>query len=398
MRRRKQVYLDGAANTPLDRSVIKAMRPYMSPSFCGNSNSAHKHGAKADAAVHQARKTIAKALDVQPDEVFFTSGATESNNWAIKALALAELAKPEGERKTRIIVSAIEHASVLAACDSLKPLGFEIVHVQPMPTSGAIPVSSVKKGLRKDKTLLVCCMAVNNETGVANAVDEMAKAAHAAGALMLVDFTQAMALGDGTIKIGRQCPHADFLSFSAHKIYGPTGVGCLIKRHDVLLPPLLSGGFQEGGIRGGTHNVAGIVGMAEAVRLLSSSSEMYHFYERTAERLLELIGGLGNLNVIPDHPNIMSIDFSKSIAYPGTVADAFASKGISVSAGAACSLNGDEQLPSHVLQAMGLPEDRILCTVRVSFTKFTKDADLKAFAKAASELAKEFPAQGGDAE
>ena len=391
----KQVYLDGAANAPIDKRVIKAMKPYLTPGFCGNSRSAHRYGAIADQAVYSARLCISKCLGVGEDEVFFTSGATESNNWAIKALALAELAKPAKERRTRIVCTATEHASVLAACDSLVPLGFEVVRVAPSINGGVASVD-MSKAIKGGRTLLVCCMAINNETGAYNPADTIAEVAHDAGALCLCDVTQAMSLGGRTIDFGENYPHVDMLSFSAHKIYGPTGVGCLIKRKDVELPPLLSGGAQEFGLRGGTNNVAGIVGMAEAVRLLAEDTTLEDTYIETQNLFFaECRKALGHqplLTAFPIHRNIVSLRLGEDLDYPGpSVADAFAAKGIAVSAGAACSNGSDGQELSHVLASMGMDERAIRHTVRVSFTKFTTKEDIKAFAKALSELKALYP-------
>lgn len=407
MRERKQIYLDGAANAPLGKEAAKAMEPYLKPGFCGNANSAHYFGSVADAALHDARTTIARCLEVPQKNVLFTSGATESNNWVIKSLAMAELAKPEDQRRTRIVVSATEHASVLSACDSLKPLGFTVVHVAPT-YDGSVLVSSMRKAMRKGKTLLVCCMAVNNETGAVNPADEVAVAAHEAGAYMLCDITQALSLGGEALKVRKRYPHADFLSFSAHKLYGPTGVGCLIKFGEPL-PSLMSGGSQEFGLRSGTSNVAGAVGMAAAIDSLAKCDETKHYtdlmdlltYELGAI-LYDCCGDIGprKINTVrcncrkeKGSPYIISLDFSEVIDYPGVLANAFSSYGIAVSAGSACSVDGDDQKPSHVLLAMGRSEHRISHTVRVSFTKFTKPSDIKAFVAAAKKLAGQFPLQ-----
>ena len=391
----KQVYLDGAANAPIDKRVIKAMRPYLKPGFCGNSRSAHRYGAVADRAVYSARLCISKCLGVGEDEVLFTSGATESNNWAIKALAMAELAKPAKERRTRIVCTATEHASVLAACDSLTPLGFEVVRVAPS-INGGVASADMRKAIKGGPTLLVCCMAINNETGAYNPVDVIAKFAHDAGALCLCDVTQAMSLGGRTIDFGANYPNVDMLSFSAHKIYGPTGVGCLIKRRGVELPPLLSGGAQEFGLRGGTDNVAGIVGMAEAVRLLAEDDGLEDAYTNILGLFYRECGkALGHephMTAYPVHRNIVSLRLDDDLDYPGpSVADAFAAKGIAVSAGAACSNGPEGQELSHVLSSMGMDERSIRHTVRVSFTKFTRKGDIKAFAKALSELMALYP-------
>jgi cysteine desulfurase len=336
--------------------------------------------------------------------VLFTSGATESNNWAIKSLAMAELAKPQDERRMKIVVTATEHASVLSTCEALKPLGFEVVQVKPQK-NGEVSYGSMKRAIKKG-TLLVCCLAVNNETGAKNPVGIIGKAARDVGAIMLCDVTQAMSLGGESMLLGDLYPNVDLFSFSGHKLYGPTGIGCLIKMTDFTLPPLMTGGSQEFGLRSGTSNVAGAVGMAAAMESLRKRDETQHFTEL---RDLIIIGTGAwatdiNQGIIPPIsvvkcncaggvPNILSLDFSEVMDYPGTLADAFATEGIAVSAGAACSVDGGEQSPSHVLLAMGRSERQARHTVRISFTKFNTKSDAKAFVKVAEKLIKKFPIQ-----
>lgn len=391
---KNKVYLDGAANAPIDDKVIKAMKPYLTRGFCGNPNSAHQYGAESDQAVHSARMTIARCLGVWEEEVLFTSGATESNNWVIKALAMRELAKPPRERRTRIVCSATEHSSVLAACDSLKPLGFEVVRVDPRP-DGSASFIDMCQAIRSGRTFLVCCMAVNNETGVYNAVGAVSMTAHDVKAVCLCDVTQALLLGGATVNLGKVYPEVDMFSFSAHKIYGPMGVGCLVKRNWVDLPPLISGGTQEFGLRGGTNNVAGIVGMAKAVQMLADGPCLHDFYRGLMDFLRKscskVLGRDLKLTAQPSHPNIVSASFGEFLDYPGVLADAFAAKGIAVSAGAACSNGTEGQQPSHVLASMGLDERTIRHVVRVSFTKFTTKKDIKAFVKALAEIQTQYP-------
>lgn len=404
MIKQKQIYLDGAANAPLGKEAVKAMKPYLTAGFCGNANSAHYFGAVADAALTEARETIARTLAVDPERVLFTSGATESNNWAIKSLAMAELAKPQDERRMKIVVTATEHASVLSTCEALKPLGFEVVQVKPQK-NGEVSYGSMKRAIKKG-TLLVCCLAVNNETGAKNPVGIIGKAARDAGAIMLCDVTQAMSLGGESMLLGDLYPNVDLFSFSGHKLYGPTGIGCLIKMTDFPLLPLMTGGSQEFGLRSGTSNVAGAVGMAAAMKSLRKNDETEHF---TKLRNIVLAGsktwttnlalnadcqvGVVKCNCAEGATNILSLDFSEVMDYPGTLADAFAAEGIAVSAGAACSVDGGEQAPSHVLLAMGRTKRQARHTVRVSFTKFNTKSDAKAFVKIADELMRQFPKQ-----
>lgn len=391
MSAKKKIYLDNAANTPLDKEVVKAMLPYTKAGFCGNSHSQNVCGAVADIAVDEARNKIAKTLYVKPGEVYFTSGATESNNWVIKGMVIHELKKPKGSRRDHIICSAVEHASVLNACKEAEKLGFLVTYINPLP-SGKIPRKFVEKALKPDRTLLVCCMAVNNETGVANDVDAIAKVAHRNGARMLADFTQAMLVGDGGIRIGIKFPHVDYVSFSAHKIHGPTGVGCLVRRLDAPLYPLLSGGSQEKGLRGGTHNTAGIVGMGKAVEILGSASwesEFNKLFKHLVQALVKSVPK-ARLNAVPDHKNIVSLCFADATSLTD-VASALSGRNVCCSAGAACSAGEEDEEVSHVLSAMGISERDAKSTVRVSFSKYTKLSDLDEFVKAVSSLCADFP-------
>lgn len=393
--KRKPVYLDNAANTPIDKSVIDAMAPYMKAGFCGNSHSQNQCGAVADLAITAARVSIAKAFKVQPGEVFFTSGATESNNWVIKGLVMHELKKPKGKRKKHIICSAVEHASVLNACAEAEALGFDVTYLKPK-VCGKISRRALMDALRENETLLVCCMAVNNETGVSNDVDGMAKISHRYGALFLADMTQALLCGLSGQMMGVDYPHVDYASFSAHKIYGPTGVGCLLARADAPLYPLLSGGSQEGGLRGGTHNTAGIVGMAKAIENLACEDYSAHF----ATLLDRFVRGLGakvpsaELNAVPDHRNIVNISLENATSIDNNIAGALSGYGICCSAGAACSANEGGQEISHVLTSMGLSPSRASASIRVSFSKRTTLKDVDAIIDALASLCREFPKEG----
>ena len=380
------VYLDGAANTPMDPEVLKAMLPYMN-GYVGNSHSDHFFGAESSVAVSEARTSIADNLGVTPEEVFFTSGATEGNNQVILGLALHEL-ETNGHRK-KVICSAIEHSSVLMCCKKLEKLGFDVVYVRPKRT-GMISVIDVARYLDND-TLLVCVMAVNNETGVPNPINSIARLAHEKGAVFLGDCTQALTLGGKYAALGAKYPAVDYMTFSAHKIYGPTGVGILIARKGVPLYPLLSGGSQENGLRGGTHNLAGIVGTAKAVELLRKENDAplyYSLYKHLVNRLALL-----NFSYLPKSPirltvpysiqnrhcNIVSINCS-GVGNFEDYAATLSNYGVAVSAGAACDVTepGVPPKPSHVLTAMGISPEVAKMTIRVSFTKYTTTKDIDA--------------------
>lgn len=373
----KEVYLDGASNTPLDKKVFKKMKPYLSNKFMGNSLSIHDFGIRASMAVEKARSQVAQATKAKTQEVFFTSGATEGNNWVIKSVAMQQLSN--GMKRPKVICAATEHSSVLNACLDLRQLGFEVVIVPPV--KGKITLKQVKS-LIDTKTCLVCVMAVNNETGVANEVEAIANLVKKKRAISLIDCTQMMSYGGNYIELCSLFPHGDCFTFSAHKFYGPMGVGAAIIRKDIKIWPLLRGGAQENGQRGGTSNVAGIVGLGEAIEQLHQSCYKKH-YCMLAQYFMTKLGTKGVLNVVPDHCNILSVNFTPSV-HLNNLAAILATYGVAVSAGSACDTVHDDIEgfnPSHVLTAMGLKEDEIRNTVRISFTKYTTFKDIDIFFK-----------------
>lgn len=377
----KDVFLDGASNSPLDKRVFKAMKPYLSQKFVGNSSSIHDFGVKSSIAIEESRATIAKALGVKSEEVFFTSGASESNNWVIKTLSMNIIAESP-YHTGHIICSATEHSSVIQACKEMERLGISVTYLEGSGGDGAVLCKDVKKAIKTD-TFLICVMALNNETGVKNDVEAIAKFATTHKIRTLVDCTQWLSYGGNTLNLGKIFPHADYLSFSAHKIYGPLGVGCLIARSNVkkYLRSLISGGAQEDGLRGGTSNTAGIVGLAKSIELLRNDDLSVH-YEYLYNYLTDRIGGRAYLNASPYHLNIINLNFSKMFNYDNLAA-VLATYGIAVSAGSACDSEHNETLeafnPSHVLLNLGLNEREIRNSIRISFTKFTTIKDIEQF-------------------
>lgn len=393
---KKLVYLDSAANTPLDREVFNAMKPYMIHTFKGNSHSVHPDGVKAKIAINNARGNIAKILGVKVSEVYFTSGATEANNWVIKSLALTELSKPANERRMHILCSATEHSSVLRTCLSLATLGFEI-EIYNCMANGKLNARCIRNKVRPD-TLLVCAIAVNNETGVINDVEEMAAYTYKNNkkTLFLADATQLIPLGGSKIKLAKNYPHVDFFTFSAHKFHGPLGIGALIKRDDVELAPLFTGGSQENGLRAGTSNTAGIIGMAAALKNLSSNTRLYCQLSQALDEGLDKINKKYDLSIhrnvstYTGEEHVININCS-SIGNFVDLASTFAIYGIECSSGAACDEadeDDDKPAASHVLLAMGIPENEIHASVRISFNKYNTVNDIQAFCKALEAIIK----------
>lgn len=383
----KTVYLDNAANTALDKKVLKAMKPFLNSKFVGNANAIHDYGIKAAQAIAKSREIVGNSFGIDPQNIIFTSGATESNNTAIKAVCMAELysGKPKKDQKRRIVCSAIEHSSVINVCKQMEKLGFKVDYVQPN-RSGRVDGLDVIPFIT-EKTLLVCEMAVNNETGSFNThLKELFEETSQKGIYSLFDCTQYVSLGINkeTFKTFK----ADFVSFSAHKINGPTGVGALLCSSQGLnclkKSPLIMGGAQEFGLRGSTSNTAGIVGLAKAVENEAKEDARPHFI-MLKSRLINLLQQYEipfQIHGGSPETSIVSLDLSQYFndCEIESLASILTAYGVAVSAGSACDADHDETLgifnPSHVLVAMGLTEKQIRATIRISFGKKTSLKDI----------------------
>ena len=386
MKLKDEIYLDGAANTPISKTVLDAMKPFLKPSFMGNSKSIHDFGILVDQAIETARSDIAHILDVIPKEVLFTSGATEGNNWAIKMTVLPFLTSGQ---PAHIICGALEHDSVFNACKQMEAFGCKVDYVLPQ-TKAKYHAKDIKPYI-KPETKLICIAAVNNELGVRNDVESIIKEASKHKIKTLIDCTQFVGCGGRNLRIGEFFKKATFMTFSAHKIYGPTGVGCLISRDPDLLP-LICAGSQEFGKRGGTSNTAGIVGMAAAIKELATQGELEEQYARLYSYLvtsLKLELPKVKCNIRPDHSNIISLNCSAYCSYD-KLASVLSLEGIAVSGGSACTEEHDETLGefngSHVLLGIGMTEPEIRNTIRVSFIKTTTSEDIDKLIKALKEV------------
>lgn len=362
----KSVYLDYAATTPVDDAVLRAMLPYFSQTF-GNANSAHAYGASAALAVDTARRKIADCIGAKPNEIYFTSGGTEADNWAVLGAVHAENA-----RGKHLIVSAVEHAAVLSSCRRLEKEGYTVTYL-PVDEHGAVCVDDLRATLRDD-TVLVSVMTANNEVGTLQPVKALAQAAHERGVPFHTDAVQAA----GSIPIDVNGSGADMLSLSAHKFYGPKGVGVLYIRNGVWPASLLTGGHQERMRRGGTVNVPGAVGMAEALcaateRLTEHAAQVRALRDAFAARICREIDGVKLYGVgAPQLPQHVCASFA------GVEKEALLFTldlhGVACSAGAACASGSLE--PSHVLSAMGVPPDEARGAVRFSLGKYTTQEDI----------------------
>ncbi|MDO4428907.1 MAG: cysteine desulfurase family protein [Atopobiaceae bacterium] len=371
-------YLDYAASSPLRPEALEAMGAYDEASYAGaNPNSLHTLGRLAARALDGARTDLARALGggFRPSDVTFTSGGTESNNLAL--LGIAEGVRARSSRRRRVVVSAIEHDSVLDLVGPLRERGFEVDLARP-DRSGVVGADALAP-LLDDACALVSVMCANNETGAIQPVSELARAAHSVGALFHTDAVQAF--GHVRLDLG----DVDAVSVAAHKIGGPVGVGALALRGRVPLRPQSFGGGQEAGRRAGTQDVRGALAFAAAARACQASLEpVRELVSRRANRLYERLCATGT-GVVPTVS--ASVDEGRlpgivSVMVPGldseTLILALDQAGFEVSAASACSSGSLEA--SHVLLAMGIPRDEALGSLRVSFDERVAEEDLDRFA------------------
>ena len=353
----QNIYFDHAATTPVDPRVLEKMLPYFTDNF-GNPNSQHAFGRRAVTAVDEARDTVAKCIGAKPSEIYFTSGGTESDNWAMRGAAHAL-----ADRGKHLIISAVEHPAMLSAAKELQREGFEVTPA-PVDGYGTVDLAKLEEAIRPD-TVFIGVMAANNEVGTLQPVKEIAALAKARGIAFFTDAVQAA----GTLEVNVKELGADMLSLSGHKFYGPKGVGVLYVRSGLKLARLVAGGHQERGMRGGTTNVPGIVGLAEALRL---SQEHLHenaayvagLRDRFVARVQKEIPFV-KYNGHPENRLPGNANFSFRYIEGESLLFSLDLAGIAVSSGSACSSGSLE--PSHVLLAMGVPEGLAHGSIRFSF-------------------------------
>ena len=355
----RKIYFDHAATTPLDKRVLDKMLPYFTEVY-GNANSQHFFGREAVKAVDQARDTIASLIDAKPSEVYFTSGGTEADNWALRGTAHAMK-----EKGKHIIISPLEHAAMITTVKELEKEGFTYSFMK-VDEFGVVDLEYLKNQITDD-TILVACMYANNEVGTIEPIKEIAQIAHEKGALCFTDAVQAA----GAIKISVKELGVDMLSFSAHKFYGPKGIGALYIRNGLRIGSIITGGHQERTKRGGTTNVPSVVGFAEAFRLaneeLDSNAEYVTMLrERFINGVIEKIKYV-KLNGHRTKRLPANVDFSFEYIEGESILFSLDLAGIAVSSGSACSSGSLE--PSHVLLALGVPEELAHGSIRFSFGK-----------------------------
>lgn len=360
------IYLDYNATTPCDPRVVEKMLPFFSEWYGNSATGLHLQGRRAARAVDETREQIAALIGCQSGEIIFTGGATESNNLAILGLGRAN--RQSG--RIRIVTSAVEHKAVLLPCRQLQEEGYELI-VLPVDGQGRVSIEEAESAIN-DQTLLVSVQAANNEVGTLQPIARIAEIAHRNGAIVHCDAAQAV--GKIPVDLATDAWHVDLLSISAHKLYGPKGVGALYVRNGprtLVLEPLQYGGGQEHGLRPGTTNVPGIVGFGEACRICSveleqESIRIADLRDHFEQALLADIPGLRiNAREAPRLPN------TSSLTFPGIDADALLLNlpEVMMGTGSACSSGALE--PSHVLMAIGLSRTEAGSTVRVSLGRYT---------------------------
>ena len=362
----RRIYLDNAATTSVSPAVLAAMTPYFTGVY-GNASSIHGFGREAKRAIEAARRQVMKALNIAaPQEVYFTAGGTESDNWAIKGAALAH---PGGH----IITTAIEHHAVLHTCQWLEKRGYEVTYL-PVDEYGRVTASQVEKALRAD-TILVSVMAANNEVGTIQPIAEIGKICRERGVLFHTDAVQAV----GAIPIDVQAMNVDLLSLSGHKLHGPKGAGALYVRKGVKLDVFMHGGAQERGFRAGTENVPAIVGLGKAVEIAcaeqaENAARMTALRQMLVDGLMQRIPGT-RLNGHPTErlPGNANLSFDK------VEGEALLLRldlvGVAGSSGSACTSGTLD--PSHVLLALGLTQAQANGALRLTIGTDTTEEEIE---------------------
>ena len=362
-----RIYLDNAATTRLDADVMREMIPYYTECF-GNASSIHWAGREAHRALDRARKQVAAALGAMPQEIFFTSGGSESDNWAIKGTAFAR--KEQGRH---IITSAIEHHAVLHTCRWLETQGFSVTYL-PVDGKGRVNPADVEKTIRND-TILISVMTANNEIGSIQPIREIGEAAKAHGIPFHTDAVQAV----GAVPLELNDLPVDLMSLSAHKFHGPKGIGALYIRRKTHLAPLLHGGAQERGLRAGTENIPAIVGLGAAIEKETANiPEKEERISRLRDLLIQGIREQIPEAILNGDPEIR-LPGNVHFTFPDTDGEALLLRldlaGIACSSGSACTSGATE--PSHVLAAIGQSSEMSRGGLRLSLSDENTEEEIR---------------------
>ena len=359
------VYADNAATTKVSREVVEEMAAAFGEAY-GNPSSLHRKGREAKALITAARERIAKVLGCSADEIYFTSGGTESDNWAIKGAAR----RMKNKGKNRIVTTKIEHHAVLHTCKVLEKEGFEVVYVG-VDEYGVVDLDELKAAVN-DKTSVVAVMYANNEVGTIQPIEEVAKIAHGVGAIMFTDAVQAV----GNVDIDLEKLPVDMLSLSGHKIHAPKGIGALFIRKGVVIDNLVDGGAQERRRRAGTENVPYIVGLARALEIAKERLADIALVAEKRDRLIAQLTKIpySRLNGHPTKRLSGNVNIGFEFIEGESMLLWLDIAGIAASTGSACSSESLD--PSHVLIAMGVPHEKAHGSLRLSITHETTDEEI----------------------
>lgn len=366
------IYADNAATTKLEKTALAAMLPWLSDEY-GNASQPYSFARAPKKALAAARQVIATAINAEPDEIYFTSGGTESDNWAIKGSAFSDADK----RAT--ITSSIEHHAILHACEAIERLGYPVAYLSPNEKGVVSP--EALEAIITTKTRLVSIMFSNNEIGTIEPIKELAQTAHRYGAVFHTDAVQAV----GHVCIDVQELGVDMLSASAHKFNGPKGVGFLYIRKGIKIAPFNDGGAQESGQRAGTENIASIVGMAEALK--TNYDHIVENKRHLASLEQELLNGITDLDFIrngdENHiPGNISLSFKN--ADGEAILHRLDLMGICISTGSACDSNNTQI--SHVIKAIRVPQEYAKGTIRISLGKDNTKEDIESIAACLTKI------------
>jgi cysteine desulfurase len=378
------IYMDHSATTPVDKRVLDFMLPYFGEKY-GNASSLHSLGQEAKKAIEEARVKVAKVIHADPSEIYFTSGGTESNNFAIKGVSFAD--KDKGKH---IITTKIEHDCVLNTCKWLEKRGFKVTYLD-VDKHGLIDIGDLESSLRED-TILVSITHANNEIGTVQDMEEIGKTVKESNAYLHTDAVQSVT----KLPVDVKKMNLDMLSISSHKIFGPKGVGCLHIRKGVKIDPLAHGGGHEGGLRSGTENVAGIVGFGEAMKIGEEERpKVMPRLQKLRDKIMDNVLKIDNtwLNGHPQKRLPINANFSFKFIEGESLVLLLDAKGIEASTGSACSSKSLK--PSHVLIGIGLKPEEAHGSLRLTLGKDNteKDADylLEVLPEVVSELRKMSP-------
>jgi cysteine desulfurase len=378
----KRIYMDHSATTPLAPQVLEAMLPYFSEKF-GNASSLHSFGLEAKEALEEGREKVAGLLGAHPEEIIFTSGGTESDNLALKGIAYRSREKELGNH---IITTTIEHPAILETCRKLEAQGFEITYL-PVTKEGLVSLEILESAIKKE-TILISVMHANNEIGTIQPLEEIGKMAKEKDIYFHTDAVQTA----GKIPIDVKKMELDLLSISAHKLYGPKGVGALYVKKGTRLDSIIQGGGHERNLRSGTENIPGIVGLARATELakqdmMAESERLASLRDRLAGLVLDKIKDAWiNGTMAKRLPS--NLNFSFRYVEGESLLLFLDSKGIALSTGSACSSHKLE--PSHVLMALGLRPEECHGSLRITMGKSNTEEDVDYVAKSIVEAVQRF--------